>query len=504
MQDKRTLNDQPEHKHSYNNSKQTNGIELSDLSLSAAPTKRSFSLLNQLALRSGGYGVTQHYMSFLSWHDLSVLTRVSKQRPSPKSTSAAAQQMLQNFTEKSLLHGLLSFAQHPDILGEKVFYVETGFLWRKIRYESQFPDEKTITLALESDATPTIVKLNKLYNIIKIPLEYYLRAVLTVLKNNYERIHGSLLFPSRAIGFILRLKISPAMVDKKLLNLIEDVRIHIRQLYALIGHNDKLVPHFLCYGANPNDLLPYASSKEGIMALIRAGADVNKQDKEGNTVLMQEIRYCFLDSDRKKVQILVRDVKADVNISSPDESPLTLSAAKSDENYELIEILIMAGANVNARVGTHFKTALMVAANNHHANTVRLLLDAKAHINSADAHGKTILMYACSPHPRRNAYFPNYLENALKTIEMLILKGANIHAVDHQGRTALFYVKGGCRYKKAQREIADPCIPPCCDTTRDVQDSGNTKIVESALIALLNKHGLNELKQKGFTPKCAL
>lgn len=93
---------------------------------------------------------------------------------------------------------------------------------------------------------------------------------------------------------------------------------------------------------------------------------------------------------------------------------------------EIIRFLIKEeGANVNYRCECGCKgTALHLASAHGHLDTVRLLLDSKANINTKNSWGQTALH-------KSSTY--GYLE----LTRLLLDKGANIHVRDTYGSTAL-------------------------------------------------------------------
>ncbi len=112
-------------------------------------------------------------------------------------------------------------------------------------------------------------------------------------------------------------------------------------------------------------------------SLLRQGADVNAQTKDGETALM----------------IAISKANADLaglflNIGVVDNAPDALDRVKG-----MVELLLNAGADVNAREKDG-KTALMWAAFNGHKNIVELLLKANAHVNVKDDKNNTALTIA--------------------------------------------------------------------------------------------------------------
>jgi hypothetical protein len=111
--------------------------------------------------------------------------------------------------------------------------------------------------------------------------------------------------------------------------------------------------------------------------LIDKGADVNA----AKTALFTAVDKYLFDTVR-----LLIDKGADVNEGDGVNVPLTRAAA--DRPSSMVQILIEAGANVNARTRSGF-TALMVAAGRGHTEVVQKLLEAGADVNAKANNGQT-------------------------------------------------------------------------------------------------------------------
>ena len=105
------------------------------------------------------------------------------------------------------------------------------------------------------------------------------------------------------------------------------------------------------------------------------------------------------------------------------------AAALEDENPDIVELLLEAGADVNAKNGDSF-TALMLAIYNYNIESVRLLLEAKADTNaqqvrmSDEPGGTTALMIAVS-------------QSSEEMVNMLLEAGAEVNISRGDGWTAL-------------------------------------------------------------------
>ena len=117
-----------------------------------------------------------------------------------------------------------------------------------------------------------------------------------------------------------------------------------------------------------------------------------------------------------------------ITVDTKDDkySRTELMLAAANGHTKIIDTLLRAGANVNAK-DNNGGTALMNAARCGRTETVNALLKAGADIHAKDNFGDTALMVA------KNAEIVNALLNA----------GAYINATDESGRTALMRQQDG-------------------------------------------------------------
>lgn len=161
--------------------------------------------------------------------------------------------------------------------------------------------------------------------------------------------------------------------------------------------------------------------KDGVVeALIRAGADLNAKDGESRTALMLAVNGGMQGS----LGALLRAAAADAR-GRP-------SAAEREGKQAVVEALIRAGADVNARGGENM-TALMWACRSRQddCGILEALLRAGADVSAADVRGRTALMHAVEQGGRR--------------VEALMRAGADVNAKDSDGRTTLMLAAEKCK-----------------------------------------------------------
>jgi ankyrin repeat protein len=312
--------------------------------------------------------------------------------------------------------------------------------------------------------------------------------------------------------------------------------------YAVSNGNVGISERLLQAGANPNataqagdSLLMIGARGKSIdilQALLEKGAKVNATDESTHqTPLMWAVR----SNNATAVKIML-DRGADVNAKTrvgqtPARRPpgagggshgtgivrggwpergyqpegpgamTPLLYASRDGRLEIARILLDAKADVN-QPDVNKITPLVSAISNHHLDIAELLLGRGADPNSADEWGRTPLWSAVEIRNRDMGRNPEQMdrEGALKLIEALIAKGANVNArttevaptrrfilplgdlswVDFTGQTAFLRaaLSGDVTVMKLLlKHGADPNIPTNSNTTALMAASGVNWVV---------------------------
>jgi ankyrin repeat protein len=124
--------------------------------------------------------------------------------------------------------------------------------------------------------------------------------------------------------------------------------------------------------------------------------------------------------DLKGVQKELRQgVKVDAR-DDRDLTPLAAAAKSPDAGVEMLQLLLSAGANINAAVDSAMTFPLALAAGSGDLAKVHCLLDAGANVNAATPHGYTPLIMVFSS---------SKSERLLPVIDVLVKRGADIDAL---------------------------------------------------------------------------
>ncbi len=160
----------------------------------------------------------------------------------------------------------------------------------------------------------------------------------------------------------------------------------------------------------------------GLKKLLDKGEDVNFQDDEGATALINAAYWGNLDA----VKLLLKH-NADVHLKDNDGMSAIIAAAtieRKDDN-KIIQLLVKNGANINDQ-DNEGDTALHTAAILGNLKTITALLDNGADPNIKNNDGETPVFHACYA-----------TENNLELLNIFINRGVNINEKNNYGESLL-------------------------------------------------------------------
>jgi hypothetical protein len=168
-----------------------------------------------------------------------------------------------------------------------------------------------------------------------------------------------------------------------------------------------------------------------LQQLLKVGAKINIQNKWGQTPLCVAV----VEINPVAVRLLL-EKGADPNIVATAGHPLLYTVCSSaDDDTEIAQMLIKAGANVSVPAPDYGITPLMRACDYSRWHHLNLLLRCKADPNQQDKAGRTALMYALQSDGR-----DTYTYAMMRTrVRLLVEHGADVNLEDNSGQTALDY-----------------------------------------------------------------
>lgn len=161
-----------------------------------------------------------------------------------------------------------------------------------------------------------------------------------------------------------------------------------------------------------------------IAAVKNKKVNLNQENVLGYTVLS----YAAIDNNIEIVQLLLESgAKPDAGVNFPLYE-VCWASQKYTSRYEVINLLLQYGANVNKKHKNTSLTPLMATIKNQHGEYALYLLKKGAKINAVNSDGETPLMLAIDYKDR---------PTDLVLIRTLISQGADVNVIAKNGNTAL-------------------------------------------------------------------
>ncbi|KAI5836982.1 ankyrin repeat-containing domain protein [Morchella snyderi] len=178
------------------------------------------------------------------------------------------------------------------------------------------------------------------------------------------------------------------------------------------------------YGANVDSKAPggetalvYAASRFPaiVQLLLEKGADADGLDSIGRPALVVAV----FNEQTETVKLLL---EYGANVDSTDSKGVTALVYAASESPAIVQLLLEKGADADG-LDSIGRPALVVAVLNEQTETVKLLLEFEANVDSKAPGGETALIYAASRFPA--------------IVQLLLEKGADADGLDSIGRPAL-------------------------------------------------------------------
>ncbi|XP_059146006.1 ankyrin repeat and KH domain-containing protein 1-like isoform X2 [Physella acuta] len=193
--------------------------------------------------------------------------------------------------------------------------------------------------------------------------------------------------------------------------------------------------------------------------LIKNGADVNVEDKEGNTLLIKASEK----SGMKNVVHALLKAGADVNKQN-EYCESALHVAIRAGSIEIVKVLLEFKADINLKDSTG-QTPLFCVLSEKYMQLIELMLKNKANVNDVDNKGNTPLLHVCS----------SSFNDSVEVVRLLIKAGASVNHQNKEGYTPLMLAANGTQIKR---------IKLLCESGAEV-NLVNEKKKETALSALI-------------------
>lgn len=204
-----------------------------------------------------------------------------------------------------------------------------------------------------------------------------------------------------------------------------DQTLSISSIQAEVNVRSEATMGMVAMRSAPTEPLVKAAQEDDLDAVkeaLLAQPEANVRDKSTGS---NALEHAIQNANRDMVQVLLW-AKADVNARN-DSGQTVLMMLGEKITSDIVWDLINAGAKVNLR-DNDGDTALIEAAQSNNLDVLKTLLEAGAKVNAKNNDGQTPLMMAAS-------------EGLINNLKTLILAGADINARDAKGKSALMYAK---------------------------------------------------------------
>lgn len=180
---------------------------------------------------------------------------------------------------------------------------------------------------------------------------------------------------------------------------------------------------------------------ETIQLLLKAGANPNRRSEDGKTAL-----YWAAFSGKKDLVQLLLNAGATVEAEQPEDGYTSVSTVAQNGNREIMELLLSAGGkSVLNDFDYSYRTPLMWAAEKGDIEIVRILIDAGADVNAFN-----------EIHPGTNALLEAVKRGgSYEMVELLVNAGADPTITGFMGITSLDESRWRVKFSTPSKEEED-------------------------------------------------
>jgi len=146
--------------------------------------------------------------------------------------------------------------------------------------------------------------------------------------------------------------------------------------------------------------------------------------------------------------ILLLGKNADINSKNRSGDTIlhriAMSSSSDSRNLNMINYLIDHGANIDAKNNAGLTPLLLISSRHSELRTIQLLIQRGADVNANDSMGQNILQrFTSGPDPFSRAFFMysiTYGINSKKSVNYLLKNGLDVNSTDHQGYNTLYKI----------------------------------------------------------------
>src|ERR1700730_13005461 len=194
---------------------------------------------------------------------------------------------------------------------------------------------------------------------------------------------------------------------------------------AGINGNEGVTMGVVAMRSTPTEPLVKAAQEDDLDAVKEALLTLPEPNVRDKNTGSNALEHAIQNANREMVQVLLW-ARADVNARNGSGQTVLMMLGEKITS-DIVWDLTNAGAKVNLR-DNDGDTALIEAARSNNLDVLKTLLEAGAKVNAKNNDGQTPLMMAAS-------------EGLINNLKALILAGADINARDGKGKSALTYAK---------------------------------------------------------------